>query len=395
MNRKANWILGIFLSFLFAFSACNQAGKGSENDNNTKNDSIVAEDSTDKRSRAAIDQVATLRSQLLGGVTPEEHAGFDSLFQETWVKEHYNVFNTAWQKLEANRLSKMRPWRDSELAKYQSGEYNLFYPFSGPDFVNAYEFFPNCPNYLMFGLEPSGKILPLEKITPQYLGGLRNALQEIFERNYFITSYMGGDLAGKGVLPVINVFLSRTNNKIVSLNRFYLEKDGKAVIVGLDTDLSDKNISGITIEFLNDNKTETQRLYYIGTNVVDQKMKDKQELVAFIKSFPNKITFVKSASYLLHDEEQFSTIQQLILSETSAVLQDDTGIRYKKYMEEGWNVQLYGKYARPVADFGSYTYQPELQKAFQTRDDIKDINFTYGYHWKTDNSSVLIATKPK
>ncbi|NJL15049.1 MAG: hypothetical protein HC913_19970 [Microscillaceae bacterium] len=148
------------------------------------------------------------------------------------------------------------------------------------------------------------------------------------------------------------------------------------------------------VEFLNEKKTKPQRMYYFGTDVEDGKMKEKMELVAFIKSFPNKLTLIKSASYILHNTN-FVLMRDLVLNETSAILQDDTGVRYETLKEQNWQIQLYGKYARPVADFGSYTFQPALNQAYQTTKDIKKLNFTYGYHWKTDNTSLMICRKPK
>ncbi|NJL15050.1 MAG: hypothetical protein HC913_19975 [Microscillaceae bacterium] len=178
-----------------------------------------------------IDEMATIRAKIMGGVKVENPGRYDSLLQSPLTQQHYAEFNRQWAKLDSARLSKILPWRDQELAELQADGNNLFYPFSGPDFLNAYLFFPNCENYLMFGLEPNGKLVDLDNMPPNYLASLRNALQKIFERNYFITSYMGGDLWGKGVLPIVNIFMARTGNQIVQMKRFYLDKEGKAVFL--------------------------------------------------------------------------------------------------------------------------------------------------------------------
>ncbi|NJK84529.1 MAG: hypothetical protein HC912_12790 [Saprospiraceae bacterium] len=394
--RLAHKVASTLLSIAIAGSmmACG-GGNGQRNDTNV--DTASVDSIAEALPKITIDTTLTQIATFMGGLALQPNTnGFDSLLNTAWAKTHYQAFEESWKPLEEQRLSKMREWRASELKDFQQDGNNLFYPFSGPDFLNAYEFFPNCDNYLMFGLEPAGFMPNKARVDNQYLLGIRKALNEIFKRNYFITSFMGGDLSGKGVLPIVMTFMARTGNQIVSIDRFYIEKDGGFKLEPYTNDKIDtKQLNGLSIEFYNPNRKKTQRVWYIGTDVVDGAMANKQELVAFIKSFPNKITFVKSASYTLHSGE-FSTIRNLILEDAKAVLQDDTGIRYEVYQEAGWSVQLYGKYARPIADFGGYTYQNALAQAFRdSTQQVRPLNFTYGYHWNTDNTSVLICRKQK
>jgi hypothetical protein len=367
------------------FSSC-------DSKNNQKSDKKDTLATKQEEKKIEIDKESTFKAQVMGGVEVTVK-GYDSLYNQEFVKQHYKVFSEQWQKLEDSRLSKMRPWRDTELAKVNKEQHNLFYPFSGPDFLNAYEFFPNCDNYLMFGLEPIGSLPDLKNFNVGYLGSIRNALSVIFQRNYFITSYMGSDLAGKGVVPIISLFLVRTGNEIVSIQKVTLNKDGSYKLIPFSQDPGKDVLTGLCIEFLNKNKKKSQKIFYFGTDIEDPAMAKKEDLANFIRSFPNKIAFVKSASYTMHGGN-FSIVRNLLLEGCSLVLQDDTGVRYEVFTELGWDVQLYGKYARPVADFAAYTYQPKLAEAYQTqKDKIKTLSFTYGYHWSTDLASVLIATK--
>ncbi len=405
MNRKILLFTALAITCL---QACES--KSGKNTTNDKKDSTAKAEEVKK---VEVNKNLTALAKIMGAIEIKETTGFTEVLNQETTKKHYEDFKTQWAKLEDSRLSKMRPWRDTELAKLNGESHTLFYPFSGPDFLNAYEFFPNCDNYLMFGLEPAGNLPDVQKMPQGYLEAIRRALAEIFQRNYFITSYMGGSLYGKGVLPIMYVFLSRTGNQIVDTKRIYIDKKGNAVTYNLnekaymnekgevkivaedakiDANAEKKVLSGLMIEFLNDKKEKSQKIYYFGTDVQDNAMPSKMELVAFIKNFKDKIAFVKSASYLLHGGE-FSVIRDLVLQETSAVLQDDTGIRYDVYLDAGWGVQLYGKYARPIADFGVYTYQQTLAQAFQVRKDIKPLNFTYGYHWNSDNTSVMLCFK--
>ncbi len=382
---------------LLGLNACQTTNQSEETG---ENPAVVTKPETEDESPAQptvqIDREATDRARIMGAVDVGADSPYDSTVKAPTTQAHYQQFNAQWQKLEDSRLSKIRVWQEQELSSFNEKENrNLFYPFSGPDFLNAYMFFPNCDNYIMFGLEPNGKLINMKDIGPDYLAGLRNSLAEIFERNYFITSYMSSDLWGKGVLPIINIFLARTDNQIVEMQRFYLDAEGKPQFYSLEGESPQPGqVNGLEIKFLNTKKTKAQTIYYFGTDVEDSKMQQKMELVSFIKSFPNKYTFIKSASYILHNTN-FKVMRDLVMNESEMVLQDDTGVRYQLFADSGWDIQLYGKYARPVRDFGSYTFQPALQQAFNTAENVKPLDFTFGYHWKTDNSSVLLCVPPQ
>lgn len=385
-----------FLQFILLGAlvlACDTTAQKTKTPEVDTGSSANTENSTPK---VVVDEVATARAKIMAGVELKNKNGYDSILNLPSTIEHYKQFNESWAKLDETRLSKIRKWRESELRKLNSEKHNLFYPFSGPDFLNAYEFFPNCDNYILFGLEPNGQLVDIKNMPPDYLVSLRRALNEIFQRNYFITSFMGNKLWGKGVLPIINIFMARTGNQLVDMKRFYLKSDGTPVFFDINDTKTDKNrVEGIMIEFLNEDKNKSQKVFYFGTDVEDSKMANKMELVTFIKSFPDKIAFMKSASYILQNTN-FKTMLNLVLDETSSVLQDDTGVPYREFVSHGWDIQLYGKYARPVADFGGYTYQGDMAKAFQEKAaQVKPLDFTFGYHWTTDNSSVLLCTKKK
>ncbi len=397
----------IVLIILLAIQACGGGGETKKNSSNTNQDTTAnANQDTTKSSEvqpkaAQVDAKLTAHAYLFAGLTPDDKAGMDSVFDQSGAKNHMTAFGQQWGKLENARLKKMRTWREAELAKLNNEPHNLFYPFSGPDFINAYEFFPNCDNYLMFGLEKVGNLPDFSQqkagFVTNYLGSVRNALGEIFQRNYFITTIMGSELNSnvQGVVPLMFTFLARTNNQIVKVEKIQLQPDGTPKSFPLSEKLNPKtSVVGLMVEFLGKGKTKSQKIYYFGTDVRDAEMPKKMELTKFIKSFPNKISFVKSCQYTLH-ESQFKVMRNLILEDTEAVLQDDTGVRYDVLKEQGWNVKLYGKYNWPIADFGKYTYQPTLKKAFAEDATVKPLNFTYGYHWNTDNTSVILAFKQK
>ena len=210
---------------------------------------------------------------------------------------------------------------------------------------------------------------------------------------------------GISVSAVVNVFMARTGNKIVKIERFYLDKQGKATTFPFEDEKAvaakGAPIVGVTIEFINEKRSKPQRIYYVGTNVIDKELKNKMELITFIKSFPNKVGFMKSASYIPHNPE-FEIVRKTIREETKAILQDDTGLPYREYMADGWDVKLFGKYAPPIADFRGFGFQPDLNQVFKKDSTIEKIDFTFGYHYvgskETDkgrdsNTSILLCKK--
>jgi hypothetical protein len=389
--------LALCLPLAFSITSCDKAGTGSKIDS-TK----IAQDKPKVEEKIIpIDQKATTLAAMISGLPVEDTTGFGNVAKMAVVKQQVDFLNKGWEGLDAKYLAPMRKWRDAEISDMNKEGNTLFYPFSGPDFLNAYNIFPNCDNFLMFGLEGVGH-MPTdfgkknEQYITAYMGDIRNALESVMSRNYFITSYMGSNLyrRSQGVAPIISVFMARTGNKVISINKVFLDKDGKPSLKPLDDKKENVEVYGLAIQFINKDRKKPQTLYYFGTNVIDAQMKKKQNLVNFIRSFPNKVGYIKSASYILFDTN-FLTIKNLVMEETSAVLQDDTGVRFKDYMDSGkWKVQLYGGYARPVIDFQSYTYQPELAAAFKKDSLVKKLGFPYGYHWKeVQKVSVLVARR--
>ncbi len=396
MKNLYKMCLVALIAFMFACG-----GEAPNNADQAKKDTTKNKSAEPPRPKAN----ATLNAmaQIMGGMEVSDKTGLDSVLNSAVVKQHYDEFNRKWAGLETNFLSKYRVWSATELKDINDKpNTTLFYPFSGPDILNAYQLFPNCDNYLMFGLELDGKLAKdATKLPKGYLPQLRVALEDVFSRNYFITSKMG-TLYGGGVLPIMSVFLVRTESEIVDAKRFYVDKDGKAVLVGLDEEkeLKGKSVYGVMIEFINKNKKKSQKAYFMGKNVQDNAIKNYMEMVKFIQSFPNKVGFIKSASYILHNAD-FSVVRNLLLDECSTILQDDTGIRYSVYKENGWDVKMYGKYGRPISDFGYYTFQPDVDKIYKTDSSIKKLDFTFGYHWLTNNrtnvnmTSIFVARKPE
>lgn len=309
--------------------------------------------------------------------------------------DHASYLENAWEKLEAQQLSKIRQWSDAELKSLNQSSAPIFYPFSGPDFLYAYSFFPKGSEYIMAGLEPVGDIPDLQKIPAEQmdkkLRSIDTALYAILQLSFFRTNDMKEDLAEKGVMPILFVFLARTNNKILDAQHIRLDKTGKIQVVDAaqKDDSAQKLIPGVKISFLPAGESQPRTLYYFSVDLSNEALQKTPEFNAFVKQFPRPITYLKAASYLMY-RDNFSNIRDLILEQSSSLLQDDSGMPVSYFDSSKWDLKFYGNYTRPIPLF-SVREQPELRKIYQSDKSIKPLDFGIGYQFEVGQSNLMLA----
>jgi hypothetical protein len=89
-------------------------------------------------------------------------------------------------------------------------------------------------------------------------------------------------------------------------------------------------------------------------------------------------------------EPRFSMLRQMILDDSSIVLQDDTGIPFRAF-DERWAVRLFGRYEAPGAPYEERV-QPALRAAYEQRG-ASPLSFGIGYHVQPARSNLLVASK--
>jgi len=293
------------------------------------------------------------------------------------------------------RLNKMKIWANSELIRNQ-GIKTVFYPFSGPDFLNAHIFYPDADQYIMIAMEPIGTLPDICKMphdsVKSYLNKITNSLKDIFKRSYFITKEMNNDLRKtkvNGTLPLISLFVKRTGHQIVSIQRIGVDSLGKWQFI--DSLKNKKNIvSGIKLDFLSPSTKKMQSVFYFRTDISDKGLAKNQGFRTYLSELPQSYSYLKAASYLMHSDN-FKTIRSVIFDISSTILQDDSGIAYKYFDKDKWDVRLYGKYFKPKDEF-SYIREPGLEKAYKSSA-YRPLTYTLGYNWRTGHSNLLYAIK--
>jgi hypothetical protein len=308
-----------------------------------------------------------------------------------YARELDNMFSHA----NSFRFKKMKIWADSELIKNHSIT-TVFYPFSGPDFLNANIFYPDADQYIMIGMEPIGYLPDICNMPPSsvnsYLNTINNALKDIFKRSYFITSRMNNDLRKtkvNGTVPLLSLFIKRTGHQIVSIQRIGVDSVGEWQII--DSVKNKKNIvPGIKIDFLSKSKGKVQSVFYFRTDISDKGLAKNKGFKIYLSELPQSYSFLKAASYLMHSDN-FKIIRSVIFNISSTILQDDSGIAYKYFDKLKWNIKLYGKYSKPKGEF-SYISEPDLRKAYKSSIH-RPLPYSLGYNWGTDHTSLLYAMK--
>lgn len=342
--------------------------------------------------RAQTSQTASANdtARFLAGMPLSPNSPLNQLAQDPYVKQHAAYFDTAFGNVETNQLSKVRAWSNTHLTAPKP---LMFYMFGGPDFLYADAFFPRATTYVLSGLEPTGSIpdlmkLPRGSIAPA-LRNIQGSLRNVLALSYFITANMGHDLGSgplNGTLPILYVFLARSGKTIRDVSLVHLDEQG-ALHPGEATSQS-APARGVKIVF-SDKSGPQKTLYYFTTDLSNQR-NHNIALLEFCKSLGQGDSFVKSASYLLH-EENFSQVRNFLLENSSLILQDDTGIPVSNFDPGKWLLSPFGRYTSPIPIFAGM-YQTKLNELFQ-KSRPSPIDFGVGYRFRPNESNLMLAAR--
>jgi len=343
----------------------------------------------DTAGRARINAAA----QFMAGLADAPHA----LAKTAAWKEHADFMRTSWSRLATRQVAAMITWRDAELGRACPAGGTLMYPFSGPDFLNAHWLFPGCGTYVMFGLEHIGEVPDIdamnERAQAQLAADVRKAMKNFISRNYFITDSMARQLRTsqlRGVLPVFMLSMALSGMEIVRI------APNDIAPMPRETPAQGepmRQLKGITIEYLAPGSAAIHRVHYFTVDAADKGLAHHPEFLAYVRSLAPATTFIKSASYLLHGNE-FRQMRSALLDISGVIVQDDTGVPYSMLENRGWNVQLHGRYGRPIPPFGG-SFQVALSRAYKAHE-TAPLPFTFGYQYhdfRDSRSNLIVAQR--
>jgi hypothetical protein len=246
----------------------------------------------------------------------------------------------------------------------------MYYMFSGPDFLYANTVFPNASTYILCGTEPVGQVPDITKIPRASLDAalqnLRLSLKTVLSQHYFITKDMRVDLSQNtlgGTLPILYVFLARTGHNISNVQFVSSPAPGVRITFG------------------------GQTLYYFKTDLSNGG--GSAGFLRWCAAQRPGMSLLKAASYLPH-EESFSNVRRFLLDNSRVIVQDDSGIPLRNFMQSGWEIDLYGHYNDVIPLFNG-KYQPDLGEQY-ARGKNSDLGFAFGYHWQVEKGMMMVGT---
>jgi hypothetical protein len=337
------------------------------------------------------------KARYIAGLSQLETNSYTALEKDPfWIKYKTSV-DTSWNKMVKNRLSKMSAWETATLSKSVNDSLPLFYPFSGPDFLHANYLYPHTKEFMLGALESIISIPSLDSmkapIRAKFLDSLNHSLRDIFNKSYFITTHMQKDMKKiRGVLPPLYFFIERSGHEMLEQKFITIDSAGNEKEVK-HNQIHWQKVPGIKLVFRHRETHQIKTLYYFNLDISNSGLKKKPQFVKFVLKRVPYNTFVKSASYLMHNPV-FSDMRDLILTHSQSLFQDDTGIAWKDIKRRmDVNTVFFGEYIRPVKDFGDYTFQRDLDSAYKASPNKQDLPFSLGYHWETKKQNYMLITK--
>jgi hypothetical protein len=340
----------------------------------------------------------TAVARLLAGVDPGTSAGGDlkKVAQTEVWRTHRKASQYGDRQLRA-RLQHMDQWQRASLPAAH-GDATLIYPFSGPDFVNAFALFPDYKTYVFFSLEPPGEVPPLAKMDDKQLGelfsDLRGALNDLVALNFFITPNMKENIQTsslQGTVPVMLAMMGLLDLRVIAVEPFEPWPPAQAG-VKRRAGRPPLPLHAVRIDF--EDRTQTRRsLLYLSLDVSDSQLAYYPEFVPWLRAFDAPAVLLKSASYLLHGSN-FRKVRGAIRERAGLIVQDDTGMPYRILRDSGFEISLFGQYEHPVKLFKN-RYQKDLDSAFQSTGNPQPVPFPFGYNWRKEGrSGVIVARRP-
>ena len=288
----------------------------------------------------------------------------------------------------------MREWADKELGSALTA--TVFYPFSGPDFVNVFALFPHAKTYLLIALEPVGEIPDFSARNEQnFFASLQRSLCDLLQLDFFKTNQMRSAIGKgelKGTLPVLLFFLAREQARVLDVQHWVMKPDGTiAESPALGPGDRPAGIPGVRIVFTGPGETGNQTLYYFQFDLSNASFGRNEPFVSFLKSFGPMTTFAKAASYLMF-KPHFSAIRQFVLDQSLYVLQGDSAIPLRYFDPAVWNLRFYGTYTCPISLFRN-CYQADMADIYRKGGDIPPLPFGIDYRHRVRTSNLMFASK--
>ncbi|MCB1204725.1 MAG: hypothetical protein KDN18_10740 [Verrucomicrobiae bacterium] len=309
------------------------------------------------------------------------------LTQSASWKSHVSQFGKDFASHQERVLFPMSEWSATEVTPAQPPGAVVRYLFSGPDILHAFHMFPTAGTFILCGLEPVGEAPDISALNEgnvsRALSEVRNALGEIIQLSFFRTKDMKDDLqfaTFQGTTPLMMIFLAKSGQYVKELEFFQLNKDGTLAPQGLEH----KDADGVRMVFSPRRLDQPKTLYYFSSDLSNGGF-DTTGFGTWIAGQPKGSAYLKAASYLMHND-WFSKVREHLLAHSHQIIEDDSGIPFRRFDPAVWNSTLYGVYTGTI-DLFKDEFQSDLVTAY--RAGSQPLGFGTGYKWRKGESNLM------
>ena len=309
----------------------------------------------------------------------------------TW-KNHAREMTTAWNDSEIARHLKVRNWAPAALGEISTADSPVFYFFSGADFVYPHALFPKAKTYVLCAREPVGSQPNPARIAAGELSGalsnFRHSLTSLLDFSFFITTELRKDVGQRhipGILPVLELIIVRDGARIIGVRQIRCDAAGTLS----EDPKATGGTPGVRIRFRTGEQPE-QTLYYFFGDISNGGLNTHGGVLKFCETLGRGRSLLKAASFLPHEGE-FTRINQWLLDHSSAIVQDPSGIPFRKFPKDTWTLRFWGRNAQPIGLFKKYT-QPDLNAAVEAAPSLR-IPFGFGYQHEPANALLIVAER--
>lgn len=355
------------------------------------------------QAQPAADLSMTSTARLLAGLQPTENTPSARSVMESDAWEAHRKANQAGtQKLRA-RLSAMNQWQAQNLSPYAAPNHALIYPFSGPDFINAYALFPNADTYVLFSFEEPGEMPQLERMSSAertlMYRDLRAVINDLVHLDFFIAPDLRrqvGRSTLKGTLPVLLAMMGMLEMNVLRVQQInQWPEHTRAIRTSARLQDPRPPLRAVQIDFQNPAHSgkRVQSLLYFCLDISDAALPAYPEIIEWLRNFQSPAVLLKSASFLLRGKG-FTQVRNTLLDRAAIIVQDDSGVPYHELLEAGLTVRLYGQYEAPVPVFNRRR-QDDLATASKASSakNLEPMPFPLGYNWRKEGKVFLMVAR--
>ena len=335
---------------------------------------------------------------LSGKLQADENSKLGKLTRTSFYATFRQRITKHWEQYNKEIQDPFIEWKNKNVPEPKSKV--VFYPFSGPDFPNAYTIYPKATTYIMIGLEAGGFEPDFESMNENQISRglyeLNGSLDTISRLNYFMTNSMKQDVSKsvfRGTAPVFLAYFGFLKVKPYSIKNFRLNDNGEIIYLTKEEIKTNPNyregLISLDIDFIDPVDGTKKKLYFLSTNISNFGLKANPGTMKFLGKFGTFASTFKAASFLLH-YDSFTDMKEFILKNSELMVMDDTGPPVKD-LATNFNIKVFGRYTRPIGLWPEKV-QKDLQKIHEDQKPEK-VKFKYGYGTADKQQHIMVVTR--